>query len=90
MVADLEVVLQSARCETAEKSASSLMERYGPSYPKAVAALTKGLEKALTYTAFPSGHRRYIRTANRLEGLFRKVRRRTRVVGVSPDERRCT
>ena len=87
VAADLKVVFQAARRETAEKLAASFSERYGTLYPKAVAALTKGLDEALTYTAFPSGHHKYIRTTNGLERLFREVKRRTRVVGVFPNER---
>ncbi len=47
----------------------------------------KGLDEALTYTAFPSSHHKYIRTRSGLERLFREVKRRTRVVGVFPNER---
>lgn len=43
--------------------------------------------EALTYTAFQSRHQKYIRTTNGLERLFREVKRRTRVVGVFPNER---
>ena len=58
VAADLKVVFQAARRETAEQLAASFAERYGESYPKAVATLTRGLDEALTYTAFPSSHHR--------------------------------
>ncbi len=64
----------------------SSSERYEKLYPKAVASLARGLDEALTYTAFPSSHHRLIRTTNGLERTFREVKRRTRVVGVFPNE----
>lgn len=87
VAADLKVVFQAARRETAEQLASAFCERYRKAYPKAVAVLERGLAEALTYTAFPSSHHKYIRTTNGLERLFREVKRRTRVVGVFPHEK---
>ncbi len=43
-------------------------------------------QEALTYLDFPSGHQRHIKSTNMLERLFREVKRRTRVVGVFPNE----
>ena len=43
-------------------------------------------EEALTYLDFPSGHQRHIKSTNVLERLFREVKRRTKVVGVFPNE----
>lgn len=87
VAADLKVVFQAARRETAEQLAAAFTERYGKAYPKAVATLSRGLAEALTYTAFPSSHHRLIRTTNGLERAFREVKRRIRVVGVFPNER---
>jgi transposase-like protein len=84
---DLKVIFQAARRETAEQLASSFCQRYQEPYPKAVSVLSRGLAEALTYTAFPSSHQKYLRTTNALERLFREVKRRTRVVGVFPNER---
>lgn len=87
VASDLKVIFQAARRETAEQLAASFLERYAELYPKAVAVLSRGLAEALTYTAFPSSHHKYIRTTNGLERLFREVKRRTRVVGIFPNER---
>lgn len=86
VASDLKVIFQAARRETAEGLAASFSARYAEMYPKAVATLDRGLSEALTYTAFPSSHHKYIRTTNGLERLFREVKRRTRVVGVFPSE----
>ena len=87
VASDLKVIFQAARRETAEHLASGFTERYSGRYPKAVAVLERGLSEALVYTAFPSSHHKYLRTTNGLERLFREVKRRTRVVGVFPNER---
>jgi transposase-like protein len=84
VAADLKVIFQAARRETAEGLAQGFADRYRDRYPKAVACLEAGLDDALTYTDFPSSHHRYIRTTNGLERLFREVKRRTKVVGVFP------
>lgn len=86
VAADLKVVFQAGRRETAEALATAFSERYGALYPKAVASLARGLDEALTYTAFPSSHHRLVRTTNGVERVFGEVKRRTRVVGVFPNE----
>lgn len=86
VASDLKVIFQAARRETAEQLAASFSARYAAMYPKVVATLERGLSEALTYTVFPSSHHKYIRTTNGLERLFREVKRRTRVVGVFPNE----
>ena len=44
-----------------------------------------GIEETLAYCDFPSEHWSRIRTNNVIERLNREIRRRTRVVGSSPD-----
>ena len=86
VASDLKAIFRVHRRETAELLAKEFAQRYGTMYPKAVATLGDGLSDALSYTAFPSSHHKYIRTTNLLERLFREVKRRTRVVGVFPSE----
>lgn len=86
VASDLKVVFQAGRRETAEGLAAAFSERYGTLYPKAVASLARGLDEALAYTSFPSSHHRLIRTTNGVERVFAEVKRRTRVVGVFPNE----
>ncbi|WP_049761372.1 transposase [Rubrobacter xylanophilus] len=63
------------------------MELYGKRFPKAVAVFEAGIEDALTYLfSFPGSHHAKVRTTNMLERLFKEVKRRTRVVGVFPNE----
>jgi putative transposase len=40
----------------------------------------------VTYLRYPGSHHARLRTTNMLERLFKEVKRRTRVVGVFPNE----
>ena len=46
-----------------------------------------GIEDAPSYLSYPGSHHARIRSTNMLERLFKEVKRRTRVVGVFPNER---
>lgn len=87
VAADLSGLFSVHREETAKGLAEAFTERYGRRFAKAVAVLHSGLDNALTFLAFPSGHHRLLRTTNGLERLFGEVKRRTRVVGVFPSEK---
>ena len=54
---------------------------------EAARCVRDGVAETLTYTRFPMGHWRRIRTNNAIERLNREIRRRTRVVGTFPDGR---
>jgi transposase-like protein len=62
-------------------------------YAKSASKLARWLEAAipegLTVFAFPEGHQQRLRTTNGLERLNQEIRRRTRVVGVFPNEASC-
>ncbi|BCW93428.1 MAG: IS256 family transposase [Thermoanaerobaculum sp.] len=83
---ELQEVFAAKRRTTAESLARGFVERYGDRFKRAVEVFAQGLEEALTYLDFPSGHQRHIKSTNVLERLFREVKRRTRVVGVFPNE----
>ena len=47
------------------------------------------IPEGLAVFGFPRDHQRRIRTANLLERLNQEIKRRTRVVGVFPNESAC-
>src|SRR5215212_3323140 len=83
---DLKAIFKVKRQKTAEALAQEFVSLYEKNYPKAVAIFEAGIEDALTYLRYPSYHHVRIRTTNMLERLFREVKRRTKVVGVFPNE----
>jgi putative transposase len=66
--------------------AEEFVELYEKRFPKAVSVFEARMEHALTYLRYPESHHARIRTTNVLERLFKEVKRRTKVVGVFPNE----
>jgi len=83
---DLKAIFKVRKEKTALALAEEFVELYGGRFPKAVAVFEAGLGDALSYLRCPGSHHARIRTTNMLERLFREVKRRTRVVGVFPNE----
>jgi len=83
---DLKAIFKVRREKTAKALAEEFIELHGKSFPKAVSVFEAGLEDALTYLRYPGSHHARIRTTNVLERLFKEVKRRSRVVGVFPNE----
>jgi putative transposase len=83
---DMKAPFKVRRQKTAKVLAKEFVELYEKRFPKAVAIFEAGIEDALTYLSFPGSHHTRIRTTNMLERLFKEVKRRTRVVGVFPNE----
>ena len=83
---DIKALFKVRREKTARALAEEFVELYGKRFPKAVAVFEAGIGDALSYLSFPGSHHARIRTTNMLERLFQEVKRRTRVVGVFPNE----
>jgi putative transposase len=83
---DLKAIFKVRREKTAKALAEGFVELHGKSCPKAVSVFEAGIGDALTYLRYPGSHHARIRTTNVLERLFKEVKRRTRVVGVFPNE----
>ena len=67
----------------------AVVERLESKAPKFCEWLEKNFEEGLTFYRFPRGHWQKIRTVNVVERLNREVKRRTRVVGIFPNEASC-
>jgi len=65
------------------------IQKYAQSAPRLLAWLEENLAQGFTVFDFPLEHRRTIRTTNSLERINREIRRRTRVVGIFPNEAAC-
>jgi transposase-like protein len=83
---DLKAIFKVRRGKTARALAEEFVKLFGKRFPKAVSVFEAGIGDALTYLSFPGSHHAKLRTTNMLERLFKEVKRRTRVVGVFPNE----
>ena len=72
--------------EAAEKKAVDVIAKLREmKLAKAAQCVEEVVSETLSYMAFPREHWVRIRTNNPLERIMREIRRRTRVVGASPD-----
>jgi putative transposase len=72
--------------KSAVRTAKIFMAEYRQRYPDAVEILAAGLEDSLQFYSFPNFDCRKISSTNVLERINREIRRRSRVVGVFPNE----
>jgi putative transposase len=83
---DLKAIFKVRREKTARALAKEFVKLYDSRFAKAISVFEAGIDDALSYLSFPGSHHARLRTTNMLERLFREVKRRTRVVGVFPNE----
>jgi putative transposase len=83
---DLKAIFKVRRQKTARALAKEFVKLYGSRFAKAISVFEAGIDDALSYLSFPGSHHARLRPTNMLERLFREVKRRTRVVGVFPNE----
>jgi len=62
------------------------VQKYQPIVSRPSEWLEENIPEGLTVFAFPASHRRFIRTTNGLERLTREICRRSRVIGIFPNE----
>lgn len=58
-------------------------------YPAVAKMLREGLEDCLAVLDFPEHHRRKLKSTNMLENLMKRLKKRSRVVGVFPSRSSC-
>jgi len=89
VAADIRAIFNAADRKTAEELLQAAIQKYASSAPRLSAWLEDNLSEGLTVFDFPLEHRRSIRTTNSLERVNKEIRRRTRVVGIFPNEASC-
>ena len=76
-------------CKTlteARKVRNRIMEDYRDVAESAVTCLDEGFESAMTVMLLPAWLRRFYRTSNQIERLNKELKRRSKVIGVFPNE----
>ena len=84
--AELTEMYNCTTMEEARKKCDSIIAEYSDIATKAIECLDNGFEDAMTVMALPECFRRYLRTSNHLERLNKELKRRSKVIGVFPNE----
>jgi transposase-like protein len=89
VAADIRSMFNAPDRNAAEEYLQTAIQKYTKSAPRLSAWLEGNLAEGFMVFDFPLEHRRSIRTTNSLERVNREIRRRTRVVGIFPNEASC-
>lgn len=89
VAADIRAIFNTPDRQTAEQYLQMAIQKYAQSAPRLSAWMEENLAEGFTVFSFPLEHRRFVRTSNSLERVNKEIRRRTRVVGVFPNEPSC-
>ncbi len=66
-----------------------MAQRWASRYPSVAKMLREGMGDCLTVLDFPEQHRRRLHSTNLLESLMKRLKARTKVVGVFPNRGSC-
>jgi transposase-like protein len=89
VAADIRTVFQAPNRQQAEVYLKQIVSKYANSASDLANWLEVSIPEGLTVFAFPSDHRRRIRTSNVLERLSQEIKRRTRVIRLFPNVASC-
>lgn len=86
---DIRSIFDARDRSEAEALLKKTVEKYEQTASRLSAWMEENIPEGLTVFSFPESHRRLIRTTNGLERVNKEVKRRTRVVGLFPNEESC-
>lgn len=89
LMRDLAAVLAPAERAECLRRGEEMATKWQASHPAVAAMLREGLEDCLAVLSFPADHRRRLTSTNLLENLMRRLKKRTRVVGIFPNRAAC-
>jgi len=89
LMAELVVVFTPQERSECLLRGQEMAARWEGRYPAVARTLRDGLEDCLAVLDFPPAHRRKLQSTNMLENLMKRLKKRTRVVGVFPSASSC-
>jgi len=89
LMKDLRAVFAGQDRRECLRRGEEMAARWEGRYPAVAKMLTEGLEDCLTVLDFPEHHRRRLHSTNLLESLMKRLKARTKVVGIFPNRASC-
>lgn len=89
LINDIRAAFKLTDRSLALETARELAVRWKGKYARVARQLEEHFEECLAVMEFPTRHRRRLHSTNMLERLMREIKRRTRVVGIFPNEASC-
>jgi len=89
LINDIRAAFKLTDRNLALETARELVDCWGKKYPRVARQIEEQFEECMAVLEFPVRHRRRLHSTNMLERLMREIKRRTRVVGIFPNEASC-
>ena len=84
--AELQEMFQCKTIEEARKKKDEIVNSYCDVAEASMKCLDEGFESSMTVMVLPSGMQRFFRTSNHIERLNKELKRRSKVIGIFPNE----
>ena len=84
--AELQEMFNCDTVAAARRKRNAILESYKDVAEAAMSCLEEGFESAMTVLEFPKYLRKYFRTSNQIERLNKELKRRSKVIGIFPNE----
>lgn len=86
---DIRYIFNAPNLEEAKRMLRITAEKYKSTASKLAEWMLENIPESLEIFNFPEAHRKKIRTSNLIERLNKTIKKRTRVVGIFPNEASC-
>lgn len=89
VAADIRSIFNAANNKEADRLLKLNIDKYGTKAPQLSKWMEANIAEGLTVFSFPAEHSKRIRTNNISEHVNKEIKRRTRKVGIFPNEASC-
>jgi transposase-like protein len=86
---DIRDIFNAPSLDESERLLSLAIDKYRGSAPKLSTWMEENIKEGLTIFNFPEWHWKKLRTSNLAERINKEIKRRTKVVGIFPNETSC-